>query len=244
VRRHHRSQVGITLTDPATGRTSTFSDVEGAHADRVGPGFTATTNGIPVSFSPAVFFGSDLSSAMPNSVVRVLSVNVRVNGQFAIYAEPYDIFSLTNRLDELPCSSLAAFRWTPASYRNDSGDFRDNTFIPPSPQPALWPEDVHIRIEDTFLNIGTDRCAEPNGHPATSPNHYHHYDFTVTTAGPDSVLLTPHATYGADPGPRPGSWCSSTPAPAEPGISSPGRSRCRVGARERWLWTGASGPSG
>jgi hypothetical protein len=192
-----RSSVGLTLR-AATGETASYTDVEGLHADRVGPGFTATTHGTPLTISPAVLF-ANVAGQPPGSVIRTLRMVVRANGQSIINAQmSYDLHQgiVTPRLDQFPCSSLAAFRFTPASHLSPEYP------IPASPRPMLWPEDVYITVS-ADINIGTDPCAQPNGHPPSyRSTDFHEYGFPVTTAGPDSILLTPSGTHGPPPLPR------------------------------------------
>jgi hypothetical protein len=191
------SHVGLTLTDAATGQTSSFSDLEGVHADRVGPGFTATTNGIPVEYSPRLVH-NPVDRFPPGTTIRTLRTFLWVNGQVAIednpeYEEPRFLLADPPRLEALPCATATDYSWAPDTYR--SSDPHRPATRPPTLS-AVWGEDLAIHVE-VWVFVSNTPCG-PGHRGEIHPQEMRRYDVDVTTAGPSSALGNPHATYGAD----------------------------------------------
>jgi hypothetical protein len=190
------SHVGLTLTDPATGQSSTYSDAEGVHADRVGPGFTATTSGIPVVYSPRLV--ASLHGTPPGTTIRMLRAFVWLNDTVPIEDDPDNeqprfLLADLPRLEGVPCSSADTFSWAPDSFTSHNPD------RPPTRPPTLtesWGEDVYLHVEvQVFVSVTP--CG-PGHRGFFHPQEMRRYDVMATTAGPSSVLASPQQTYGAD----------------------------------------------
>ncbi|MDQ3293896.1 MAG: hypothetical protein M3527_05530, partial [Actinomycetota bacterium] len=216
-----QTSVGLTLHTEA-GASATYSDLEGVHADRVGPGYSATTDRIPITISPAIMLGPDLSGLFPGSVVRTLGANLYAgtnrdgrwgpDTQMVIRApiasdlqEPL-LAVIPPVLNQMPCASATAFRFTAESYV--ARMFQGPGARTPLPlrMSLMVPEDLHFQIAGNF-EVGNEACGLPNdrllGFALSSAENLHYYPFTVTTFGPDSILLNPRATHGVDPNPHP-----------------------------------------
>ena len=187
------SHVGLTLTDPATGRSSSYSDAEGVHADRVGPGYTATSNGIPVVYSPRLV--TSLDRTPPNTTIRTLLAAVWIDGGFRIdaapvYSEPRFLLDDPPRLEGVPCASADSYSWAPDT---DTSNDPQHPRLPPTLTDS-WGEDVGIHVE-VWVFVSVSPCSSGRGF--FHPQEMRRYDVVATTAGASSILANPHQTYGA-----------------------------------------------
>jgi hypothetical protein len=191
-----RTRIGVNIRT-ADGRTASYSDIPG-RADRSGTGFTATTEGIPVTFSPAVVV-HDPFGVEPTSVVRFVSAAVIINGGPVISSYPLTQLQRSLRqiqVGELPCFPLAGLRATNSNLPS---------YIAAGPQHALWGEDVHMTVWANIY-VRPIACTGVDAHPADAyAANSHNFDFVAQTTGPYSVLAHPADDVGCDcHSPRPG----------------------------------------